>query len=157
MITRRELTLVLLTALTTAAIAAFAQSDKKVVMGSQAIDWNSLEAKTTPTGFYRKFFEAPTATLTLLECHATTVNTGASTHPPNTHPQDEVIIVKEGTVEAFVNGDWKRIGPGSVIFNASNAPQAIRNVGETPATYFVVMWHSTLTPKADASKSEPMK
>ena len=112
----------------------------KGVMGPTAIDWNSVEVKTNATGFSRKFFESPTATVNLLECHATTVNPGASTHAPSSHPEEEVIIVKEGTVEAYVNGEWKRAETGSVIFNASNALQAIRNVSDKPATYFVLMW-----------------
>ena len=35
-----------------------------------------------------------------------------------------------------------RVGPGSVIFNASNEMHAIRNVGNGPATYHVINWHS---------------
>jgi quercetin dioxygenase-like cupin family protein len=53
-----------------------------------------------------------------------------------------LVIVKEGTLEVLVNGEWKRVGPGSVIFNASNQMHAIRNVGEGPATYHVINWSS---------------
>ena len=35
---------------------------------------------------------------------------------------------------------WVRVGPGSVIFNAANDLQAMRNVGNGPATYHVVMF-----------------
>jgi len=53
-----------------------------------------------------------------------------------------VIIVKEGTVEAMVNGQMKRVGPGSVIFQASNQLHGIRNVGQTAAVYHVIKWNS---------------
>ena len=140
MLTRRGFILVLLTVLTTAGLAAPAQSDKTSVMTSTAIEWNSVEAKTNATGSSRKFFEGPTANLEVLECHASTLNPGATNHVILRRPNDEVIIVKEGTIEAYVNDKWIRVGPGSVIFNAANVPQSMRNVGDGPATYHVIMF-----------------
>ena len=61
--TRREFTLVFLAALTTVGLAVLAQSGKKSVMTSIAIEWNSVEPKTNATGSSRKFCEGPTATL----------------------------------------------------------------------------------------------
>jgi len=145
---RKEFTLILLAALNTAGLAALAQSDKTSAMTSTAIEWNSLEAKTSATGSSRKFFEGPTATLDALECHASTLNPGATNHVILERTNDEVIIVKEGTIEAFVKDKWVRVGPGSVIFNAANVPQSMRNVGDGPATYHVVMFRpATTSPK----------
>ncbi len=115
---------------------------KAGIMGPVAIDWNSVAVKTNATGFSRQFFKSATATTELLDFHATTVNPGMSTHPPNQHPEEEVIVVRDGDVEAYMNGGWKPVSPGSIIFNASNAMQAIRNVGKTPATYFVQEWRT---------------
>jgi mannose-6-phosphate isomerase-like protein (cupin superfamily) len=36
----------------------------------------------------------------------------------------------------------RRVGPGSIIFQASNQMHSIRNVGTTPATYHVIQWKS---------------
>jgi quercetin dioxygenase-like cupin family protein len=72
----------------------------------------------------------------------TTLPPGQASHPPHTHPEEEVIIVKEGTVEAFVAGEKRRLGPGAVLFMASQEPHNITNVGETPATYHVMQWFS---------------
>jgi mannose-6-phosphate isomerase-like protein (cupin superfamily) len=115
---------------------------KPGVMGSMVIDWNSVPVKTNATGFARQFFQSPIATASVFECHATTVNPGQSTHAPSVHADDreEAIVVREGTVEAWVKGEWERLGPGSVIFNASRELQAIRNAGDTAATYYVLMW-----------------
>src|SRR6185436_5833801 len=65
-----------------------------------------------------------------------------SSHPPHKHPNEELVIIREGTVECLVNGEWKRLGPGSVIFNASNQLHALKNVGTVPATYHVINWQS---------------
>jgi mannose-6-phosphate isomerase-like protein (cupin superfamily) len=139
MLTRRIFALVLFTALTTAGLAARAQSDKTSPMTSTAIEWNSLQVKTNATGSSRQFFEGPTATLDELECHVSTLNPGATNHVILERPHDEVIIVKEGTIEAYVGDKWVRVGPGSVIFNAANTPQSMRNVGNVPATYHVII------------------
>jgi len=150
MLTQREFTLIFLTALTTAGLAVQAQPDKTSVMTSTAIEWSSVEAKTNVTGSSRKFFEGSTADLEVLECHASTLNPGATNHVILRRPNDEVIIVKEGTIEAFVNDKWLRVGPGSVIFNAANVSQSMRNVGNGPATYHVIMFRPAVTPKQPA-------
>jgi quercetin dioxygenase-like cupin family protein len=94
------------------------------------------------------FFEAPTPTLESLEIHATTLNPGQTSHAPHRHPNEELVIVKEGTIEALVNGEWKKAGPGYVVFNASNQLHGLRNASDTPATYHVINWRSATTPKA---------
>jgi XRE family transcriptional regulator, regulator of sulfur utilization len=77
-----------------------------------------------------------------LECHVTTLNPGQMPHPPHQHANEELIIIREGTLEVMQNGEFKRIGPGSVIFNASNVIHSLRNVGSTPAVYHVISWYA---------------
>jgi XRE family transcriptional regulator, regulator of sulfur utilization len=141
MITKRDGLVAVITLSVTLSVVGLAQNDTPL-MGSSIFDWNSIEAKTTKVGSTRKFFQAPTATLDELECHVTTLNPGETPHPPHKHPDEELIIVKEGTVESLVNGQIKRVGPGSVIFQASNQMHSISNVGQTPATYHVIKWNS---------------
>jgi quercetin dioxygenase-like cupin family protein len=111
-------------------------------MQSSLFDWNAVPVKPTEVGAVRQFFRAPTATLEELECHVTTLNPGMASHPPHKHPNEELIVVKEGLVEVLVNGELKKAGPGSVIFNASNQLHGIKNVGTGPATYHVFNWRS---------------
>jgi quercetin dioxygenase-like cupin family protein len=109
-------------------------------MGSSVFAWESVAATPTNVGAVRRFFRAPTATLDELEYHVTTLNPGQTPHPPHQHPNEELIIVKEGAVEAYLNGSWTPVSTGSLIFNASNQPHTVRNVGTLPATYFVINW-----------------
>jgi quercetin dioxygenase-like cupin family protein len=146
MITKRDLLVGTLAAGLTFIGITLAQS-KKPLMTSSVFDWNAIEAKTTKTGARRDFFDAPTATLDTLECHVTTINPGEAPHAPHRHPEEELIIVKEGTIEAMQNGAIKRAGPGSIIFEASNDFHGLRNVGQTPATYHVIKWITPATPK----------
>ena len=141
MLNRRDFIVALFPISATLAVVAFARTETPV-MGSSIFDWNSFEATPKKTGARRDVFKAPTATLDELECHITTLNPGESPHEPHKHPAEEIIIVKEGTVESLVNGQLKRVGPGSVIFQASNQMHSLKNVGSTPATYHVFQWHS---------------
>ena len=147
MITRRDLAVAFVAILGTLCMVAVADQNA-TVMQSAAFDWNSIPVKQTAVGSTRSFFKAPTATLNELELHVTTLNPGQASHPPHRHPNEELVIIKEGTVEALVQGEWKRLGEGSVIFNASNQLHGLKNVGTTPATYHVINWTSATTPKA---------
>lgn len=142
MLTRRDAAVAALTICFTLSVVALARPSAVPLMGSSIFDWSTIAAKPTKAGAVRRFFQAPTATLDELECHVTTLNPGQSPHEPHKHLDEEIIIVKEGTVESLVNGETKRVGPGSVIFQASNQMHAIRNVGTTPATYHVFKWTS---------------
>ena len=146
MITRRDLLIALATAGLTA--GAFALADKAGVLGSTVFDWNTIPVKTTEVGSVRQVVSQPTPTLENLEVHITTLNPGKSPHPPHRHPNEEMLIIRQGTLEALINGEWKRVGPGSVIFFASNQLHGVRNVGDEPAIYHVVNWKTSATPDA---------
>jgi|SRR5271154_1696171 len=124
-------------------------------MGSMAFSWESLAVKATAVGALRSVCRAPTATLDELDIHVTTLNTkGAMPHPPHHHTNEEILIIKEGSVEALVNGQWTALGPGAIIFQASNIEHAIRNAGDGPATYFVISWKSEKTGPKSSSAPE---
>jgi len=46
--------------------------------------------------------------------------------------------VLEGTLEVTINGKSSRIGRGSVAFIGSGDEHGIRNLGDTPARYYVI-------------------
>ena len=144
--TRRDLLVALIAAsLTLGGVAV--TSAQKPLLGSQVFDWTKLTATPNQTGEVRRVVQQPTATLDELEMHITTLNPGEASHPPHQHPNEELLIIREGTVEALVAGEHQRIGPGSIIFQASNQLHNIRNVGDVPATYHVINWKSPGTPR----------
>ena len=114
---------------------------------SAVFDWEKMPVIPTATGVRRALFDGPTTTADKLHCHITTLNPGQNSGEPRRHLQEEVIIVKEGSVEATVDGRTQTVGPGSVIFFAANAVTRLRNAGNTPATYTVVYYLTPLTPK----------
>lgn len=143
---KRDLALCVISAGATLCAVAAVDAAKPII-GESVYDWTTLKVQKTAIGETRSIAKGPTATLDELEMHITTLNPGMASHPPHKHPNEELIILGTGTVEALVNGEWKRLGPGSVIFNASNVLHGLRNVGDTPAQYHVINWHTDKTPK----------
>jgi XRE family transcriptional regulator, regulator of sulfur utilization len=131
-----------------AATASRAEAPAPAVMHSGVFAWESLAPQPTKVGAVRRVFDTPTPTLNQLEMHITTLKPGEAPHGPHRHPDEELIIIKEGTVESNLDGVLRRLGPGSVIFHASNELHTVKNVGDTEATYHVIKWRSSATPPA---------
>ena len=126
------------------------------MIGSTVFHWDRLEVKPSGVGERRDVTRNPTKTLTELECHISTLNPGLPSHPPHVHPQEELIIIKEGSLDVHINGVDHRVGPGSLFFFASYDSHAVRNVGKVPATYYVFNFSTALTktiPATAAAKS----
>ena len=124
------------------------KSPAAINLVSGLYNWEKMVVTPTPNGVRRAVFDGATPTVDKLHCHITTLNPGEKSSEPRRHLQDEVIIVKEGTIEANWDGNLSTGGPGSVIFFAAGATTALRNAGQTPATYIVVNYYTPLTPKS---------
>jgi XRE family transcriptional regulator, regulator of sulfur utilization len=127
--------------------AAPVMSTNTQKLPSTVYDWEKMQVTTISNGVRRALFDSPTATLDKIHCHITTLNPGQVSGPPSLHMQEEVIIVKEGMVEATADGKSQTVGPGSVIFFTAHAVTQLRNAGKGPATYTVLYWYTPLTPK----------
>ena len=73
-----------------------------------------------------------------LEMHETTQAVGAPHEPIGTHLHNELWLVREGTVELMTNGVTRKMVAGDVGICVAGDKHYIKNVGDTPATYFVV-------------------
>src|SRR5215831_18161410 len=113
---------------------------QKHLQKSTVYEWAPTEAKANDWGAVRQVMRAPTPTLDELEIHISTLAPGKSPHAPHQHQHEELLILKEGTLETFQSGATRRVGPGGIIFQASNELHNVTNVGATPATYFVIGW-----------------
>ena len=116
-------------------------------MASAVIDWEKIERVPTRTGFRRAVFDAPTATLDRFHCHVTTLNPGEDTGPLHRHPQEELVVVREGTLEVNIDGRRQTATGGSMIFFSANELENMRNIGSAPATYVVLQFFTGRTPK----------
>ncbi|HMB79048.1 MAG TPA: cupin domain-containing protein [Vicinamibacterales bacterium] len=115
---------------------------QKHVQKSTVYPWSTADTKPNEWGAARQVMRTPTPTLDELEIHISTLNPGKSPHAPHQHMHEELLIVKDGTLETFQSGAKRTVGPGGIIFQASNELHNVTNVGTTPATYFVIGWDS---------------
>jgi XRE family transcriptional regulator, regulator of sulfur utilization len=137
MITRRDLVVAVVSISLAVAGMAFAESSGKPVMHSCVFNWADLKARPNKAGEGRAVFDAPTPALAEFECHITTLNPGESPHPPHQHAAEELMVIKEGTLEALQGDKTNIVTTGGIIFEASNELHGLRNVGTNPATYYV--------------------
>lgn len=107
-------------------------------LASTVFEWTQLTASPTPVGQFRAIVDAATATFGNFECHVTTLRPGVASHEPHQHPDEEIVVVKEGTLEAVINGRAHRASAGSLIFIASNDHHGLRNPTDAPVTYHVM-------------------
>ena len=141
MITKRDLVAAAIAAGCTLACVSLADEPRKL-LDSTAWNWSDFTARKTDVGERRDVVQQPTRTLDELEMHISTLNPHTASHPPHTHPNEEMVIVREGTLQAHVNGKETVVKAGGVLFYASMQPHAVQNIGDTPATYYVINWAS---------------
>jgi quercetin dioxygenase-like cupin family protein len=143
-----KLKLLLLTlAFTTSMLPAADTDTPPPNLPSAVYALDQLPVTPTPLGSRRAVFDGPTATVDKLHCHVTTLNQGERSGEPRLHHQEEIIIVKDGTVEAHF-GDKQRIArAGDIIHFAANSVTFLRNTGDGPATYYVIYFYTPRTPK----------
>jgi quercetin dioxygenase-like cupin family protein len=152
MIQRPTLKLSVCLAVLFAAGAGFAQAPDAAnapssKIGSGIFPWDQIALKPTKTGARVVVFDGPTATLDKFHCHVSRLNPGENTGPLHRHPQEEFIVVKEGSLEVNIDGRIQTAGTGSMIFYSANENESMRNTGSTPATYYVFQFFTALTPK----------
>ena|SRR5580698_2178633 len=116
-------------------------------MASGVIHWGKIQLQPSPTGARTVVFDAPTVTLDKFHCHVSKLNPGENTGAPHRHPQEELVILKEGTLEVNIDGKVDTAEAGSMIFYAANELENMRNPGTVPATYYVLQFFTPATPK----------
>lgn len=85
-------------------------------------------------------YNGPTGQLTTMCTGMCVLEPGASPHPPHQHPEEETMIVAEGTGEITVDGKTTPVGPGAIMYTAANTWHGIVNTGETPMTFYFSKW-----------------
>jgi uncharacterized cupin superfamily protein len=122
-------------------------ADAPAPMASGVIHWDKIRLQPSPTGARTTVFDAPTVTLDKFHCHVSKLNPGKDTGAPHRHPQEELVLLKEGTLEVNINGKVETAETGSMIFFSANELENMRNPGTVPALYYVFQVFTPATPK----------
>jgi XRE family transcriptional regulator, regulator of sulfur utilization len=86
----------------------------------------------------REFFHGMTHSDFDLQMHETILGPGIQTHEPHKHEHEEIVIVFEGTMEAWMEGKTELAEAGSVVYFGSNQLHSSRNAGSGPCRYYVI-------------------
>ena len=141
---RRELTLALSGFAALGSIMAEAQSpnasgSEPTLVHSQIFAFDKLPAHSSPNGMVsRSVIRGTLATGEYVEVHETMLPAGEMPHPPHRHTHSEFLLIREGRLEVTSDGQHGFVEPGGVIFTASGVLHGLKNVGTSPANYFVV-------------------
>ncbi|WP_276500313.1 cupin domain-containing protein [Terrimonas pollutisoli] len=107
--------------------------------------WNGLQLVKEDTRIRRQILEGSTTSLSHFEIHTSTLEPGKAPHPSHKHDnQEELIIIKEGTVKITINGTSKIVGPGSIAFAMPGDEHGIENAGNANATYYILKYKGRL-------------
>jgi quercetin dioxygenase-like cupin family protein len=123
-----------------AAMAANRANAALETLPSKCYEFSSLPEKTNPETHNetRSVFDGLTHDGVHLDMHITTLMPGLMPHPEHHHEWEELMMLQTGTLEMTIQGKKTRLGPGSVIYVYSNEQHGLKNVGDSPAQYFVL-------------------
>src|ERR1700760_460279 len=99
------------------------------------------DMKVTPNkngGWSRAILHGTLPTGETVESHQIMLPPGQMPHPAHKHRNTEFVLIREGKLEYLNDGKPEPVGPGDVIFSASNIMHGLKNVGTTNALYFIV-------------------
>lgn len=100
------------------------------------------QAKLTkePFGDLRIYFDGATDQIRSMTAGSLKLKAGMSPHPPHAHPEEEFMVITEGTGELFLDGKTTKAGPGSMMYCGANKSHGIQNTGKTPLLFYFYKW-----------------
>ncbi len=106
------------------------------------VTYSPKDAKLTkePFGDLLIYFDGPTDQLKSMTAGSLRLKAGATPHPPHKHPEEEFLLVTEGTGEISIEGKITKVGPGSMMYTAANRLHGIVNTGKTPMLFYFYKW-----------------
>ena len=120
------------------ALAAARASAQNSALPSKTYRFTDLKVNATGENKLRPVLDGHTHSGFRVEVHLTELPPGGAPHPPHHHVHEEMILIKDGTMEVTISGKATTLGPGSVAYVASNEEHGWQNAGSTRALYFIV-------------------
>jgi len=110
------------------------------VLQGKTYSFDQLLVRSSANGAMksRSVFDGVTTRGQRITAHISELAPGQAPHPPARQKHEEIIILREGTLEVTLNGETSTIGPGSVIFIPFEELAGWKNSGTTVAQYYVV-------------------
>jgi mannose-6-phosphate isomerase-like protein (cupin superfamily) len=104
------------------------------------LDESKSKLTREPFGDLRIYYDGPTDQLKAMTAGSLRLKPGASPHPPHQHPEEEFMVITEGTGDVSVEGKITKVGPGTMMYCAANKLHGIVNTGKTPLLFYFYKW-----------------
>jgi len=86
------------------------------------------------------YFNGPTDQLKAMVAGNLLLDPGMSPHPPHQHPEEEFMLITQGTGELLVDGKTYQVGPGAMMYCAGNKTHGITNTGTEKMLFYFWKW-----------------
>lgn len=86
------------------------------------------------------YFNGPTDQLSGVSAGACVLDPGMMPHPVHQHPEEEFLIVGEGSGEIECDGKTTPVAAGAMMYCAGNTWHGIKNTGTVPMTFYWSKW-----------------
>jgi mannose-6-phosphate isomerase-like protein (cupin superfamily) len=114
-------------------------------LGDVIVDAKHARLESHSFGDLRVFFEGPTAQLKSMTAGSLLLKPGQEPHPPHQHPEEEFMIVTEGTGQILVGGKMHQVGPGCMMYSEANQLHGVKNTGSVPLLFYYLLQMARLT------------
>jgi mannose-6-phosphate isomerase-like protein (cupin superfamily) len=100
------------------------------------------KAKLTREAFgdLRIYYDGATDQIKSMTAGSLLLKAGMTPHAPHAHPEEEFMVITEGTGEITVDGKLTKVGPGTMMYCAAGKLHGIVNTGKTPLLFYFYKW-----------------
>jgi len=124
------------------ALAALAANGAAPKLPNATLSAGNAKVTKEPFGELRIYFDGPTEQLRAMTAGSLRLNAGMTPHPPHEHPEEEFLLVTEGTGEISIDGKVMSAGPGAMMYCAAGRLHGIVNTGKTPLLFYFYKWRA---------------
>ena len=117
-------------------LAAAQQTPKG--LPSRVFKYDDLPVRVNGENKSRAVMKGETHSGFQIELHMTELGPGQAPHPPHKHVHEELLMLKDGSLDVTISGQTTHVTAGSIVYVASNEMHGWRNPGTGPAQYFVI-------------------
>jgi quercetin dioxygenase-like cupin family protein len=109
-------------------------------LANSVVDEKNAKLTNETFGDLRIYYDGPTPQLKAMTAGSLRLKPGMAPHPPHEHPEEEFMVVTEGTGEISVEGNVTKVSVGSMMFCGAGKLHGIVNTGKTPLTFYFYKW-----------------
>jgi len=121
-----------------AAAFRLSATEDKLPSGTRGADQAKLDK--LPFGDQRNYYDGPTDQLHAMTAGSLLLKPGMSPHPPHQHPEEEFMVITEGTGEISVEGSVTQVRAGSMMYCSGGRVHGIVNTGSKPLLFYFYKW-----------------